>query len=69
MNQERLKATERMTMAIAAPLPAIMTLVDANEDEGQVAITILLQDTNNKLAELCEVLSELQDDTEPPRSA
>ena len=69
MNQERLKAAERMTMAIAAPLPTIMTLVVENEGESEAAITILLQDMNNKLAELCEVLSELQLDTEPSRSA
>ena len=69
MNQERLKAAESMAMDIAAPPPAIMTLVDANEDEGRVAIMILLQDINNKAAELCEVLSDLQRDPEPSRSA
>jgi hypothetical protein len=69
MNQGRLKAAERMVMDIAAPLPAIMTLVDANEDEGRVAIMILLKDVNNKAAELCEVLDGLQRDTEPSRSA
>ncbi len=69
MSREHLKAAERMAMEIAAPLPAIMTLVAANEDEGQVAITILLQDLDNKVSELCEVLSELQRDTELPRSA
>ena len=69
MNQERLKAAERMAMDIAAPLPAIMTLVEANEDEGRVAIMILLKDVNNKLAELCEVLPDLPQDTEPAKSA
>ena len=68
MNQERLKATERMTMAIAAPLPTIMTLVVENQGESEAAITVLLQDMNNKLAKLCEVLSELQD-TELPGPA
>ena len=68
MNQERLKAAERMAMAIAAPLPTIMDLVADNEGASEAAITILLQDMNNKLAELCEVLSDLQD-TEPSRSA
>ncbi len=69
MNQERLNPAERMAMAIAAPLPTIMTLVAENEGESEAAITILLQDMNNKLAELCEVLSDLQQDTELPRSA
>ncbi len=69
MNQERLNPAERMAMAIAAPLPTIMTLVAENEGESEAAITILLQDMNNKLAELCEVLSGLQQDTEPSRSA
>ena len=69
MTQESLNAAERMAMDIAAPLPAIMTLVKANEDEGRAAIMILLQDMNNKLAELCEVLADLPQDTEPPRSA
>ena len=68
MNQERLKAAERLAMDIAAPLPAIMALVAANEDASQAAITILLQDVDNKAHDLCEVLSELQD-TEPSRSA
>ncbi len=69
MSQERLNAAERLAMDIAAPLPAIMTLVDAIEDEGRAAIMILLQDMNNKLAELCEVLADLPQDTEPSRSA
>ena len=68
MNQERLNPAERMAMAIAAPLPTIMTLVVENEGASEAAITILLQDMNNKLAELCEELSRLQD-TELPRSA
>ena len=57
-----------MAMAIAAPLPTIMTLVVENQGESEAAITILLQDMNNKLAELCEVLGRLQD-TELQRSA
>jgi len=69
MNQDRLKAAERMAMDIAAPLPAIMGLVADAGGESEAAITILLQDMNNKLAELCEVLSELPQDTEPSRSA
>ena len=69
MSQECLNAAERMAMDIAAPLPAIMTLVEANEDEGRAAIMILLQDMNNKLAELCEVLSELPQDTGPLKVA
>ncbi len=69
MNQERLKAAERMAMDIAAPLPTIMGLVADDGGESEAAITILLQDMNNKLAELCEVLSELPQDTEPLRSA
>jgi len=69
MNQERLKAAERMTMDIAAPLPTIMTLVVENEGASEAAITILLQDMNNKLAELCEVLSDLQQDTGPLKVA
>ncbi len=68
MNQERLKAAERMAMDIAAPLPTIMTLVAENEGESEAAITILLQDVDNKAHDLCEVLSGLQD-TEPSRSA
>ena len=63
------RPAERMAMAIAAPLPTIMTLVVENQGESEAAITILLQDMNNKLAELCEVLSGLQHDTEPSRSA
>ncbi len=69
MNQERPKAAERMAMAIAAPLPTIMTLVVENEGASEAAITILLQDMNNTLAELCEELSDLQRDTEPSSSA
>ena len=69
MSRERLKAAERMAMEIAAPLPTIMTLVAANEDDSQAAITILLQDVDHKVSELCEVLSGLQQDTEPSRSA
>ena len=69
MNQERLKAAERMTMDIAAPLPTIMALVVENEGASEAAITILLQDMNNKLAELCEVLSDLQQDTGPLKVA
>jgi hypothetical protein len=69
MNQERLVAAESMAMDIAAPLPAIMTLVEANEDEGRAAIMILLRDVNIKLHDLCEVLSDLQRDTEPAKSA
>ena len=68
MSRDRLKAAERLAMDIAAPLPAIMTLVAANEDATQAAIKILLQDVDNKAAELCEVLSGLQV-TELPRSA
>ena len=56
-------------MDIAAPLTAIMTLVVENEGASEAAVTILLQDMNNKLAELCEELSGLQQDTEPSRSA
>ncbi len=56
-------------MAIAAPLPTIMTLVAENEGESEAAITILLQDVDNKVSELCEQLSRLQQDTEPSRSA
>ena len=69
MSRERLKAAERLAMDIAAPLPAIMKLVAANEDDGQAAITILLQDVDNKVHDLCEVLSELQLDTGPSSSA
>ena len=58
-----------MAMAIAAPLPTIMALVVENEGASEAAITILLQDMNNKLAELCEVLSELPQDTEPLKVA
>ncbi len=68
MNQERLKAAESMAMDIAAPLPAIMGLVADDGGESEAAITILLQDVNNKVSELCEVLSGLQD-TGPSRSA
>ncbi len=68
MTQESLNAAERMAMDIAAPLPTIMTLVKANEDEGRAAIMILLRDVNNKLAELCEVLADLPQDTEPAKS-
>ena len=69
MTQECLNAAERMAMAIAAPLPTIMDLVADNEGASEAAITILLQDINNKLAELCEVLSELPQDTEPLKVA
>ena len=64
-----LNPAERMAMEIAAPLPTIMTLVVENEGASEAAITILLQDMNNKLAKLCEVLSRLPQDTEPSRSA
>ena len=68
MSQDRLKAAERLAMEIAGPLPAIITLVAANEDASQAAITILLQDVDDKAAELCEVLSGLQQDTGPSSS-
>ncbi len=50
-------------------LPAIMTLVAANEDASQAAITILLQDVDHKVSEFCDVLSGLQQDSEPSKSA
>ena len=58
-----------MAMAIAAPLPTIMGLVADDGGESEAAITILLQDMNNKLAELCEVLGGLQRGAEPSKSA
>ena len=66
MNQDHLKAAERLAMEIAAPLPAIMNLVTASTDDSLPAITILLRDVDHKAAELCEVLSRLQQDAKPP---
>ena len=66
MNRERLEEAERLAMEIAAPLPAIMTLVTANEDVSLPAVLTLLQDVDNKAADLCEVLSRLQQDAKPP---
>ena len=43
--------------------------LDANEDASQAAITILLQDVDHKVSEFCDVLSGLQQDSEPSKSA
>ena len=66
MNQDHLKAAERLAIDIAAPLPVIMNLVTENSDDGLAAITILLRDVDNNAHDLCEVLSRLQQDTKPP---
>jgi len=68
MNQDHLKAAERLAMDIAAPLPAIKTLVAADEDAIQPAITILLQTVDDKAAELSDVLFGLRQQLEPPES-
>ncbi len=68
MSREHLKTAERLAMEVAAPLPAIMTLVAADEDAIQPAITILLQTVDDKAAELSDVLFKLRQQLEPPES-
>ncbi len=69
MNQKNLEEAERLAIDIAAPLPAIMTLVAADEQLNLPAIMTLLQDVDTKAADLCEVLSRLQQEAEPPLKA
>ena len=69
MNQKRLEEAERLAIDIAAPLPAIMNLVTENSDDNVPAITILLRDVDNNVHDLCEVLSRLQQEAEPPLKA
>ncbi len=69
MNQEHLEAAERLALDIAAPLPAIMTLVASNEDVNQPAIMTLLETVNIKAAEISDALSRLRQEIKPSSSA
>ncbi len=69
MNREHLETAERLAVEVAAPLPAIMTLVDGQEDANQPAIAILLRTVNDKAADLADALFRLRKDLEPPESA
>ena len=68
MNRDRLEEAERLAMEIAAPLPAIMTLVAADEQLNQPAIMTLLETVNSKAAEISDSLFRLRRDMEPPAS-
>ena len=65
MTGKHLEEAERLAMEIAAPLPAIMSLVAANEDVSRPAIMSLLQIVNDKAGELDGVLSSLRKELEP----
>ena len=69
MNREHLEAAERLAVEIAAPLPAIMTLMDGAEDASRPAIAILLRTVNDKAAELDDALRRLRQELEPPGEA
>ena len=69
MNREHLEAAERLAVEIAAPLPAIMTLVDGEEDANRPAIAILLRTVNDKAAELADALFRLRQELEPSGEA
>ena len=69
MNQKHLEEAERLAMEIAAPLPAIMALVAADEQLNLPAIMTLLETVNSKAGEISDVLFRLRRDMEPPRSA
>ena len=66
MNQNHLEEAERLAMEIAAPLPALMTLVAADEQLNQPAITTLLETVNSKAAEISDALFRLRQDIDPP---
>ena len=61
-----LREAERLAMEIADPLPAIMALVDADEQLNQPAIMTLLETVNSKAAEISDALFKLRRDMEPP---
>ena len=65
MTGKHLEDAARLAVEVAAPLPAIMTLVAANEDVSRPAITILLQAVNDKAADLDEALSSLRKELAP----
>ncbi len=69
MNREHLEAAERLAVEIAAPLPAIMTLMDGAEDANRPAIAILLRTVNDKAAELDDALRRLRQELEPSGEA
>ena len=69
MNREHLEAAERLAVEVAAPLPAIMTLVDGEEDMNRPAIAILLRAVNDKAAELDDALRRLRQELEPSGEA
>ncbi len=66
MNQKHLEEAEHLAMEIAAPLPALMTLVAADEQLNQPAIMTLLETVNSKAAEISDALFRLRQDIEPP---
>ncbi len=66
MNQKNLEEVERLAIEIAAPLPAIMTLVAADEQLNLPAIMTLLQDVDGKACEISDALFKLRRDMEPP---
>ena len=62
---KHLEEAERLAVEIAEPLPAIMSLVAANDDVSRPAIMSLLQIVNDKAADLDEALSSLRKELEP----
>ena len=60
---------ERLAVEVMAPLPAIMTLVAANEDDNLPAIQSLLQIVDARAGELGEALRSLRKELEPLGSA
>ena len=65
MNREHLEAAERLAVEVAAPLPAIMTLMDGGEDAHRPAVDILLRIVNDKAGELADALFRLRQELEP----
>ena len=65
MTGKHLEEAERLAGEVMAPLPAIMTLVAANEDVNLPAIATLLQAVDDKAGDLVEALSSLRKELEP----
>ena len=65
MTGKHLEEAKRLAMEVADPLPAIMTLVAANEDVNRPAIMSLLQIVDDKAGELGDALSSLRKELEP----
>ena len=69
MKREHLEAAERLATQVAAPLPAIMALMDEGDDANRPAIAILLGTVNDKAAELSDIMGILRREFERSESA